>query len=414
MDETEASGQEQIHQRLEQLERELAELRAAREEEELEALRRAAESDAAAAPDESESVDQRTFVAGSRSMQMLNPEISLSADLVGQLITNPDMKFYAGETDRSAIPFLRALDLHMQSSLDPFSFTKLAIGFGPEGAAVEELFITWTGLLPRTRLTLGRFRQLFGVLNRWHMHDMDQVDRPLAMRVLLGEEGLAQDGVSLAWLLPAFAPITNELTIEITNGGNQELYAGEFFSVPVVLGHLKNYLDLSENTYLELGLSGQWGFNNRRGFFSPSSPVNLLNEPWRSTALAGIDLTLVWEPLQQARYRSLTWRSEGFWLSRETGDSTAPFLHGWGAYSYLQYQVAEPWYVGVRADCVQPPGQLDNTLLWQVSPYVTFWQSEFVYLRLQANHGELTPGVRDTRVMLQVNWAAGPHKHEKY
>ena len=56
-------------------------------------------------------------------------------------------------------------------------------------------------------------------------------------------------------------------------------------------------------------------------------------------------------------------------------------------------------------------------------PYLTVWQSEFVYLRLEYQHGEHIPyqtpdgglGRRtDNRVLLQIDFAAGPHKHEKY
>ena len=67
---------------------------------------------------------------------MLNPEISVSGDFLAQFIVQDD--FYAGADDRTSMP-IRAVDLHVQSSLDPFSFTKMAIGFDPnEGASLEE------------------------------------------------------------------------------------------------------------------------------------------------------------------------------------------------------------------------------------------------------------------------------------
>jgi hypothetical protein len=62
-----------------------------------------------------------------------------------------------------------------------------------------------------------------------------------------------------------------------------------------------------------------------------------------------------------------------------------------------------------------------------VVPYITFWQSEFVYVRLEYSHGEEIPYFEpdgtlygtlarrvDNRVLLQIDFAAGPHKHEKY
>lgn len=405
-------GQLALRERLARLEEQLAELQAVREEEELAALRQAAEAEAAAAPEPSEGLAERTYVTASRSLQMLNPELSLSADFVSQLVVDPELRFYAGAEDRSRLPLLRALDLHLQSSLDPFSLTKIAIGATEHGVHVEELYITWTGVIPRATLSVGLMRQQLGVVNRWHTHDLDQVDYPLPITLLLGEEGLVQSGVSLSWLLPALLPLTNELTLQLFNGQNEAAFSGELFSVPTLLGHVKNYLDLTEDLYLELGLSGMWGINNQRGLNDAAG--DLYDEPWRSTWIGGADLTLVWEPLRQARYWSITWRSEGLWVSREDEPAGASYRHAWGAYTYLQAQLFEVWFAGLRGDVVQPLGDLSNQLRWQVAPYVTFWQSEFVYLRLQARHGLVFDGVQDTRVMLQLDWAAGPHKHEKY
>ena len=106
----------------------------------------------------------------------------------------------------------------------------------------------------------------------------------------------------------------------------------------------------------------------------------------------------------------MTWRAEGMWLHKETASED---LRGWGVYSYLQYQFGASWFVGLRGDLVQPVWD-DDKLLWQVVPYATFWQSEFVYVRLEASHGQIAADGHDTRVLLQINWAAGPHKHEKY
>jgi hypothetical protein len=398
-------------ERIEALESQLSEIQQAREEEELEKLRQSAQTEAAADSDKSMLSKERTYITASRSLQALNPEISISADFLAQLIINEDFTGYAGAEDRSGLP-MRALDMHIQSTLDPFSFTKLALGFTPyEGVSLEELYITWTGVIPRCTLTLGRFRQQFGVVNRWHMHDLDQTGFPLALQELLGEEGISQSGLSLSWLMPPLWAHTNELTIQVNDGFNEALFAGEYFSVPTVLVHLKNYYDLSENTYLEFGLSGMFGFNNQRGYPDPDIEGVLLDDEYQKTFVAGADLTLYWSPLKQARYRSLTWRSEGFWVRKETETGT---LQGWGIYSYLQYQLGASWFVGLRGDLVEPLNEMDKKLLWQAVPYVTFWQSEFVYLRLEVRHGEVFDGSHDTRVLLQVDWAAGPHKHEKY
>jgi hypothetical protein len=398
-----------LYDRIEKLEKIIADMQAKAQEEELEELRMAAETRASAAPQQEEGVDtERSFITKSRSLQMLNPEISVSGDFVAQAIANES--WYAGPDDRSGLP-IRALDLHFQSSLDPFSFTKIALGYDPgDGVSVEEMYITWTGILPRSKVTVGRFRQQIGVVNRWHEHDLDQVDYPLVINELLGEGGLTQDGVALDWLMPHLWADTNELTLQLTNGSNPTLFSGSYYSIPSGLLHLNNYWDLSRDMYLELGLSAMVGVNNLRGVPVPSMDV-LYDEPYRTTYVAGADLTLCWEPLEQARYHSLVWRSEWMWVEKTRADGV---VHGWGGYSYLMYQPAESWFVGLRGDVVKPTGSEGLPVVWQLVPWVTFWQSEFVYLRLEGRHARRDGLPDDTRVLFQVNWAAGPHKHERY
>lgn len=99
-------------------------LEAEREEESLEALRRAAEAavvgDSASAE---ETLAPKTFKGGERSLQALNPEISVVGDVFGQLLFQ-DNEIYSGSGRSGFVP--RILGIHLQSNLDPFSFTKMA------------------------------------------------------------------------------------------------------------------------------------------------------------------------------------------------------------------------------------------------------------------------------------------------
>jgi hypothetical protein len=49
-----------------------------------------------------------------------------------------------------------------------------------------------------------------------------------------------------------------------------------------------------------------------------------------------------------------------------------------------------------------------------VSPSLTFWQSEFVFLRAQWTHHRDLLDASTDRIGLQVVWAMGPHKHELF
>ncbi|MFC1642874.1 hypothetical protein ACFL5O_09370 [Myxococcota bacterium] len=358
---------------------------------------------------------------GGLALQKLNPELTLCADIVAGLVID-DGHFYAGQSDRSGFA-LRAVGLHLQHVLDPYSMFKSAIHLSPEhGAEVEEIYVSWFGLIPSTSVTVGRFRQNFGILNRWHEHDLDQSSYPLALRWVLGEDGLVGQGVMLKWLMPSLWAHANELTLEVVDGSGETLFAGEHFSVPSTLLHLKNYYDLSSSTYLELGLTGMFGFNNRRGWATDDG--RLLDDPWRRTVVAGSDLTLQWSPPQRAKYESFTWRSEFYYAGKELPqDAAQDWSHSWGVYSYAQYQLGSQWFVGLRGDVALPTERDDQRIAWGIVPYLTFWQSEFVYLRLEYQHGQRIPYTTaaqqtarrtDDRALLQIDFAAGPHKHEKY
>jgi hypothetical protein len=121
----------------------------------------------------------------------------------------------------------------------------------------------------------------------------------------------------------------------------------------------------------------------------------------------------------------VTWRSEGYYVNKRMPDELGGHTqHSWGAYSYVDYQLTTRMFAGMRFDVALPTVRLQDLHAWDVVPYLTYWQSEFVYLRLQLSYGENLPYLlvddtlarreRDGRVMLQVNFAAGPHKHEKY
>ena len=80
----------------------------------------------------------------------------------------------------------------------------------------------------------------------------------------------------------------------------------------------------------------------------------------------------------------------------------------------MQTKLSPYWTVGLRADVVEPMERYRHGYEWMLAPYVTYIQSEFVYLRLEAHYGDESEQGRYARVLLQIDFAAGPHKHEKY
>jgi len=324
-------------------------------------------------------------VGHERNLSIFNPEISATGIFVGRASD-------AGREELQAQEY----ELDLQSALDPYSRMRLTLSFADGEAAVEEGWVRYSALPGGLDLLAGRFRQRFGALNRQHLHALPQNDYPLPITEFFGEEGLAQTGLSASWLLPHPWASANEVTVEVTDG-DSEAFGGADFEQLSVLGHVKNYWDVSPATYFEWGLSGITGKGPQGG----------------DRRVFGTDLTYHWQPPARSKYRELTWRSEVL-LSQRDDPAGGPRRDAWGAYTYLEGLVSPNLYLGLRLDGVEHPDDPDRRL-WAVAPYVTWWQSEYVRLRAELRHlDDDARAEAENQLLLQLTWAAGPHKHETY
>ncbi|MBM4026417.1 MAG: hypothetical protein FJ280_13590 [Planctomycetes bacterium] len=371
--------------------------------------------------------EETVYKARGLSLQQLNPEISAAGDLVA---------FYRnqeGTRERSDV-LLRGLELNIQSYLDPFSRMKASVHIQGDGAIdLEEVYYTHFTLLEGATIDLGRFRQPFGIVNRWHEDALDQVQYPLALRRIFGDGGLRQTGASVEWAFPEWAGAHHGLTLQVTNAANEHLFAGDALGTPSFLFRYKNFRDLSRDTYLEIGLSGLFGWNDRwRVQTAPDTVVTVHDA--LGTRVFGADLSVLWEPADRALYRNIEWRSEAYVLNRDLlapDGSGRDTISAWGAYSYLQSKIAQNLIVGARLDYYQPAGRdyaalpglslvplaypADNPYRWQIGPYITWWQSEWVLFRAEYNYGWGRGMENDEHVLwFQTVFAVGPHKHERY
>ena len=388
----------------EQLEKMKVQQEAERRQAELEHLRQAAHSEAV--KDTAAEVDTATkFVSGTRMQAMLNPELSVTGDIF----------FVGGEHEKEEF-LADHFELDIQSYLDPYTRMHVVIGYhGPHhgstfgmedheeeehdhgGFGVGEGYITWFQLPGHTSLTVGKKRQQFGVLNRWHRHALDQANFPWVIQESFGPAGLVGTGVSVDWLMPRLWADTNELTVEIMNGNNDVAFAGSDWKKPTFLAYFKNYWDLSGDIYLQADLTGLHGVTDHEG--------NLGHD------FLALDLAYDWYPAGRELYRGFTARGMLLrsWLDLEDGGS----LDAWGSYLYGQYRFTAHWIGGLRWDWVEDQRVPDHDT-WGLTPYLTFWQSEFVRLRGQATYQRDSWYGTDRRFELQITFAAGPHKHESY
>ena len=398
-----ASSLDSLAAKLDSLEIQLKILQEKQQQGEIQSLREAARKSAASTErEDKKELQTKSFKERSRAMQALNPEISVTGDMLGKYLMEAP---HYTEEERTGFQF-RVAEVVLQSNLDPFSMAKVILEFSPAEIGLAEAYITWINPLPRINITAGKFRQQFGVVNRWHAHALDQIKYPLPIALYMGEEGLNQIGISTSWLMPALTAQVNELVLEITNSQNEVLFSGDEFSLPATLLRFKNYYDLSPSTYLEWGLSGMAGTNDSLGFS--------FDQSHRWTYMAGLDVTLSWRPLRRALYRGLVWRTELFYVKKE--EKNQDRINALGGYSYWDYRLNRQLIAGLRVDYAQPLVlNNEDQYVWQLIPYLTFWQSEFVYFRLEYAHLQgKNLETKDNRVTLQLNWSLGPHKHEKY
>ena len=401
-------------------------------QDDLATLRSLAEAEASKEAPEKET-EEVTFKAGALSLQALNPEISVTGDMVGSYRHEDE------ETDSWVFDF-RGLGLHFESYLDPYTRFKAAVSVNEQEAKLGEAYMTRFGILDDVNLTIGKFRQQFGVVNRWHKHGLDQVDFPLALRRMFGNGGLNQTGLSLDWNMPPIGDSSHELIFQLTNGENKRLFGSNSWDTPSLLLHYKNFRDLTKNTYLEFGTSALLGWNDEWQVHKEKYEDGQTYGVWLKdhdrlpTWVFGGDLSLRWEPTDRMRYRNVEWRTEFYYLDRQIQDLFAggrDHVNAWGGYSYVQTKLSRRWETGLRFDYYEPDykryaalPQLSLTPLaypergayrWQLGPYLTWHQSPFVRFRLEYDH-EDGRGMEEpeNRIMFQMIFAAGPHKHERY
>ena len=380
--------------------------RASAQETRLDSIRAAAAAAAAEGAVDTAGAPADTRPTG---QQALNPEITVTGDVLA--LTALD-----GDETPNFVP--REFEVSFQSTLDPYSVAKVFIGYHTHGGgllpfpepapgvpeeehghggevAVEEGYIRWQGLPGGVNVQLGRFRQSFGQLNRWHPHALPMRTYPLPYVAFFGEEGLAQTGVGVHWLAPFTGFGTWEVWTEVTASSNEHLF-GEF-NDPSVLGRVHGFWDLSPATYFEVGLSGITG---------PSMGAG----DGFDTHVGGLDFTLSWRPPARARTHEATLRGGLVYGQVEPGglDPDAAF----GAFLNGEYRLDRRWIVGGRLEYTESP--LDPTeAAWLAAPTLTWWQSEWVRLRAELDWLE-RPNETLRLLVLQATFAMGPHKHETY
>lgn len=350
---------------------------------------------------------------------LLNPGISAFVDAGGSLSSDGDNKAYNRFN-------LREAELDFRGAITPYADGVVIVALGEEiettaegkidalstAVEVEEAYINFHTLPHDLAVKTGQFRTAFGPNNRLHTHDLPQVTRPLAVESFLGPEGLLSQGVSTQWLVPNPWDQYIEWTGEVLNssgGGESPILSDPNADNPAVLTHVKWFGDVGETGAVELGGSYLFGHTGDGG----SEQANVF----------GVDAMFQWLDPAAPDSRSLLFQGELFWAENDNLTDTPDVTmenSSFGAYAFGQYQWAPNWYAGVRVDYTEFPnnalrGRDDRD--WAVSPYVSWYLSEFLRLRFEWQHRAFEVADRwddEDNFFLQLTWAIGAHPPHPY
>jgi hypothetical protein len=291
-------------------------------------------------------------------------------------------------------PLFQELELALQSVVDPYARADVFLSFTPEGAEVEEAYLTTLALPAGFQVRAGSFFSPFGRLNQQHPHTWDFVDAPLAMDRLLAADKLKGPGLHVAWLapLPWFA--------ELHLAAQTTVPAFEADSRRTLVARVQQFIEVASDATLGVGFSGARIEHPLEG---------------ASDSIGGVDLLLKVAPGTTRSYLAL--QGELF-ARRLTGiDDAGTRL---GGYAQAVYRDGPRWAYGLRGEIAPAavPGTTDVTpssgVERRVSAMLAWMPSEFQRLRAQLSWDRLPGNVDALEALLQVEFIIGTHGAHKF
>jgi hypothetical protein len=307
-----------------------------------------------------------------------NPAISLIPDFTASGGDDPVWK--EGDPLR-----VREVEVAFSANIDPYATAFAALSLEDGEFSVEEAYAAFPGLPGGWTMKLGRFKQDFGKQNGMHTHAWFQADSPLALRTFLGDEGLADVGLSATHLMPT--PWMSDFTVEVTGGRNGAAFGGGRDDL-AYLAAWRSFWDLSDASNLEAQVSLAGG----------------KNAAGKGTGLGDLAVTYRYKPPGSKR-ESLLWRTE---IMREDYRTPSGLNIAWGGFSYVDWQFTRGWFLGARADYAEHPLDPDEHDAGGAL-VLTYFPSEFQKFRLQWERTRYAGlGTRDALVF-EYGFAIGPH-----
>ncbi len=286
------------------------------------------------------------------------------------------------------------LELGLRAVIDPYFRADLFISFTPDGASVEEAYLTTLALPGGLQVKAGLLYAPFGRLNLLHPHTWEFVDPPLARGRLLATETLGGPGVDLLWLTPVpwFAEL--QLAAQTTDpydGGEGRLTG---------TAKLQQFFSLAEPLTLGVGLSAA-----RRDEGAGA---------WRD--LANLDLLLKYRPVSGRAY--LTLQGE-LYARKFRGNAPAAIgadaafqgdgAGGTGGYAQLVWRQNAWLGYGARYDRAPAAGDSAPGTEQRWSAVGNWYPSEFSRLALQVAYDQRPGGASGWESILRLEFIMGAH-----
>jgi hypothetical protein len=334
------------------------------------------------------------YGGASAASKILNPDVSMIGDFIGAIgkANVPPALVAAGQ---NPVPVLQMheSELGLQAIIDPYARGDFFLTFGESGVSLEEGYITFTALPGGFVAKVGKFRGDFGKVNTLHNHVLPWIDRPLVTdRLLAGEDGIDDAGLSVTRILPAPKGIFLEGTAQVFRGDSGDVFTSSKRSDASVLGHLRGYRDITDQTNVDLGISYARGHNDALG----SAFL---------TDLYGIDATLRWTPLRRTIYHNFVGRAEFLWSRRDQ----QPFMQrAFGFFTSGDYRLNRRWTVGGRLDR-SGRSRAANLIDDGLSGVLTYWPSEFSQVRGQYRFTRFAEGLDGNELLFQFIFVLGAH-----
>lgn len=344
-----------------------------------------------------------------------NPDIGIAGTVQSKMTQNKS----DGEGNNAIA--LKEFEVTLGQVVDPYSRFDATISFNDHMedhvVHLEEAYYTRWGLPLGFTGQLGKFRANIGKVNLLHAHQLPTADYPLVIQNFFGEEGLSSSGLRLRNDIPNPWNLPLEITGEILRGDHGESFA-DISRRPIFNTHLKTFFEPSSDTNLELGWTTMFGTVNPALTATVDDGTGTLTEvevdprpegtDWYGVKVYGADATFNWF---LPGGRKLTCQNEIYFQNRPELINS---VNGqpWGFYSLLEHQLSQRLWSGIRFDYVNPLDISGHHGTTSVSPYLIFWQSEYVDLQLQYSHTVYAGEEKtDNAAYVVVDFLAGNHKH---